>query len=303
MTNKPNIQVFIATYNRPDLVVKSINSVLQQSYRNMEVIVSDNSTNNVTQEIIQRDFSDKIKYIRRTPSVDGIAHLNMILKDVSAEFFMIFHDDDIMYPNMVETLYNQIHGDSFIAAVAANTRIVRHSKLTNRTSFSSKVPLICMNTPDDFIRPYLCGSGNKIAPFPSYMYRQEVAKVLTIDTKQGGKYSDTSFLIKTAQLGKIVWINPPLMNYYIHATQDSYTNDFLARLRLIYFISSNTNFKLKSKELRNYRLMNIYGDWVYSLRNRLPFSLKRKSIFLFLKYSPFSYFPKMIFRLLTIKPK
>jgi hypothetical protein len=237
------------------------------------------------------------------PSVDGITHLNMILKDVSTDFFMIFHDDDIMYPNMVETLYNKICSDSSIIAVATNARIVRSSKSTTRTSFSSKVPSVYIHTSDEFILPYLCRSGNKIAPFPSYMYRKKAAEVNLMDSKQGGKYSDTSFLIKTAQLGKIVWINPPLMDYYIHATQDSYTNDFLARLRLIYFISKNTNFKLRSKELRNYRLMNIYGDWLYSLRNGQPFSLKKKTMFLLFKYSLFNYFPKMIFRLLTIKPK
>ncbi|MDR1226369.1 MAG: glycosyltransferase [Prevotellaceae bacterium] len=304
MASKPNIQVFILTYNRPDLVVKSISSVLQQSYKDMEVIVSDNSTNDATEAIIQNSFSSKVKYIKRTPSVgDLIAHLNIILKEVAADFFMIFHDDDIMYPNMVETLYNKICSDSSIAAVAANARIVKGSKYTAKASFSSKTPSICINTPDELVRPYLCGSGNKIAPFPSYMYRKEVAEKIVIDPKQGGKYSDTSFLIKVAQSGKIIWVNPPLMDYYFHTTQLSYTNDFLARLRLIYFISSNTNFKLRSKELRNYRLMNVYGSWVYSLRNGQPFSLKKKVMLLFFKYSPFSCFPKIIFRLLTIKPK
>ncbi len=300
MASKPNIQVFISTYNRPDLVVKSINSVLQQSYRNIEVIVSDNSTNNATQEIIQRDFSEKVNYVRRIPSVDGITHLNMILKEVSVDFFIIFHDDDIMYPDMVETLYNKIHNDASIAAVAANARIVRHSKPTSKTFFSDRTPSISINTPDEMAYQYLCG---KIAPFPSYMYRKKVAEVNIMDSKQGGKYCDVSFLIKTAKLGKIEWCETPLMDYYYHQGQDSYNNDFRARLRLIYFINLTTSFKRKSKELYNYRLMNVYNEWVSMLKKDQAFPLKKKTLLLLFKHSPFNFFPKMIFHRILKRAK
>ncbi len=296
VTNKPNIQVFIATYNRPDLVVKSIHSVLQQSYKNLEIVVSDNSTDHATQEIIQRDFSDKVNYIRRVPSVDGIAHLNLILKEVSADFFMIFHDDDTMHPDMVETLYRKIHSDSSVAAVAANARIIKGSEFTDKTSFSSRIPSVCITTPDEMAYPYLC--SNRIAPFPSYMYRKEVTQKITMDSTQGGKYSDVSFLMKVVRSGKVIWVNPPQMDYYIHATQDSHTNDFLARLRLIYFISQNTNFKLRSKKMRNYRLMNVYNEWVGTLRMGQSFPVKKKALLLFFKYSPFNFFLKMMIHFL-----
>ena len=39
-----DVQIFIATYNRSNLVVKAINSVLNQTFKSIELIVSDNST-------------------------------------------------------------------------------------------------------------------------------------------------------------------------------------------------------------------------------------------------------------------
>jgi glycosyltransferase involved in cell wall biosynthesis len=50
----PEIQIFIATYNRPTLVVNAINSVLNQDFDSFEVIVSDNSSNDETENLISR---------------------------------------------------------------------------------------------------------------------------------------------------------------------------------------------------------------------------------------------------------
>ena len=295
---KHNIQIFIATYNRPDLVIKTINSALQQTCKYIEIIISDNSTNNITEEVINNNFYSKVKYIKRVPSTDGIGHLNMILKDITSEFFMIFHDDDIMHNDMVEVMYNQIKKDPSLIAVAANARIFKHSKPTLQTSFPIKKSWVCIDTSDKMAHQYLCG---KIAPFPSYMYRKEVAEKIILDPKQGGKYCDVSFLIKTAKLGKIEWCETPLMDYYYHQGQDSYNNDFRARLRLIYFINLTTSFKRKSKELYNYRLMNVYNEWVSMLKKDQAFPLKKKTLLLLFKHSPFNFFPKMIFHLLLKK--
>ena len=46
------IQIFIASYNRPHLVVKTIDSVLSQTFNSFNVIVSDNSTNDETESLL-----------------------------------------------------------------------------------------------------------------------------------------------------------------------------------------------------------------------------------------------------------
>ena len=102
------MQIYIMTYNRPDCVINAIESVRKQSFTNFTLIVSDNSTNSLTEELIRKTyiFPDFI-YIKREPPVGGIEHLNLILSEVTSDFFMIFHDDDVMHMNMIESLYNK----------------------------------------------------------------------------------------------------------------------------------------------------------------------------------------------------
>ena len=46
------IQIFIATFNRPTLVIKAINSALNQDFDSFELIISDNSTDDETESLI-----------------------------------------------------------------------------------------------------------------------------------------------------------------------------------------------------------------------------------------------------------
>ena len=67
MDDKVKIQVFIATYNRPELMFRSLNSVINQNFDSYEIIVSDNSTDNRTEEII-KETTEKIRMFRLNSS-------------------------------------------------------------------------------------------------------------------------------------------------------------------------------------------------------------------------------------------
>lgn len=105
----PKIQVYIITYNRPDTLVKAIDSVLQQTYPNVELVVSDNSSNGETYNVLSSTLAwGHYKYIRRNPSVSGVEHLRVALSEAETDYFIVFHDDDEMFPGMVEELYKAI---------------------------------------------------------------------------------------------------------------------------------------------------------------------------------------------------
>lgn len=50
---KPTISVIIPTYNRAHLVGRAIQSVLNQSYQNFEIIIVDNGSKNKTEEAVR----------------------------------------------------------------------------------------------------------------------------------------------------------------------------------------------------------------------------------------------------------
>ena len=212
------MQIYIMTYNRPDCVINAIESVRKQSFTNFTLIVSDNSTNSLTEELIRKTyiFPDFI-YIKREPPVGGIEHLNLILSEVTSDFFMIFHDDDVMHMNMIESLYNKIRESESYVAVASNAYIINLRK-GKRRIFNKLKRDVCILTEHDMCVRYIT---NDILPFPSYMYRSCIAKKVSFEISEGGKYCDSTFIIKLLNWGTVYWISEPLMDYYEHSGQDS----------------------------------------------------------------------------------
>ena len=287
------IQIFILTHNRVGSLKFSINSVLDQLLKtsNFEIIISDNSTNDETKELIEERYSNvnNLVYRKRIPT-SPLNHFNKVLSEVTADYFMLFHDDDIMYPNMLSILYNSIIKDENLLAVGCNARLVKKGKVS-RTFFNESEDIQIQNI-DQLVIKYLNFSH---APFPSYMYRKKVAEVVSFDLKKGGKYCDVAFLLDIASLGSLAMLKVPLMNYYIHEGQDSASHDSEQQNRLIKYMLNVSSITKKSYILKKYRLTNFYNK-ISFLSNRVSSDRWTKIMILFLKYSPFFLFPRIVLK-------
>lgn len=291
MENKPKIQVFILTYNRPDTLVLSVDSVLRQTYPNVELIVSDNSTNDATYKVLSNLKSwGCYKYLRRDPPLSGVEHLVKAMSEATTDFFMVFHDDDEMLPDMVEKLYKAITTADNYSAAGANAFAVKNGK--KKKYFPEKDVLIPNG--EFLIKHY---TEKTIAPFPSYMYhRQAIKGILPDYDKQGGKYCDVSFLFNIAQRGPIIYVGKPLMLYNIHPGQDSGNFDFLKHIQL-------TNYLLRSIKdrslLNKYRLYQIYRSAIDGGNNVINY--RPKLARLFCGHSAYKIFIKYIVRIIQSK--
>jgi len=289
------IQVFIATYNRPKLLKETLQSVLQQDYENYDIIISDNSNNDETEYLINKLNNKRLYYIKRNPSLSPINHFNAILQNVTAEFFMIFHDDDLMLPNMLSTLMN--HFEDNVVAVGANALLMKNNVIT-KTFFRKKMHsnITIYNSQELAI---LYAIGNRTVPFPSYLYKNIVAKKNILDIKKGGKYSDAAFIVDVCLLGKIIHIKNPLMIYNIHINQDSQNHKFLEKIKLINYFINTIKIRRKNKHIIRYRINNIYLEFCNILRNNLlPFYKQRllRILLIIIKYKDLNHFCKLTIR-------
>ena len=66
MEKQPLVSIIIATYNKEKYIKRAIDSVLNQTYKNIEVIIVDGSSNKRTEEVIKPYLSDsRIQYIHQ----------------------------------------------------------------------------------------------------------------------------------------------------------------------------------------------------------------------------------------------
>lgn len=100
--NDPFVSIIVPTYNRANLIERSINSLLNQSYSNFEIIVVDDGSSDNTQEVIESFNEDKIKYYKHELNKGTPCAMNTGIKNSMGEFIAFQGSDDEWLPNKLE---------------------------------------------------------------------------------------------------------------------------------------------------------------------------------------------------------
>lgn len=97
------ISVIITTHNRLELLKRAYASVLNQTYRPLEIIIVDDASNDGTQDWARR-HNELTTYIRipRSESKGACYARNVGISNASGEFIALLDDDDYWFPNKLE---------------------------------------------------------------------------------------------------------------------------------------------------------------------------------------------------------
>lgn len=92
----PTVSVIIPTYNRAHLLGRAIQSVLDQTYQDFELIIVDDGSKDNTEEIIKKfqERDNRIKYIRHEKNKGGSAARNTGIKAARGEYIAFQDSDD-----------------------------------------------------------------------------------------------------------------------------------------------------------------------------------------------------------------
>jgi glycosyltransferase involved in cell wall biosynthesis/radical SAM superfamily enzyme YgiQ (UPF0313 family)/Flp pilus assembly protein TadD len=112
----PLVSVLVPTYNRPDMLVATLQSILNQTYKNLEIIVvNDNGleVGNITGWLNQQG---NITYVKHDRNRGLAAARNTGLKLARGKYIAYLDDDDIFYPDHLETLVNFLETSDYRVA-------------------------------------------------------------------------------------------------------------------------------------------------------------------------------------------
>ncbi len=101
----PLVSIGLSAYNRPEGLVRTLNCLLNQTYQNIEIILSnDCSIDLKVNVVISKYLSDKrIVYYDQPQNIGSLKNQNFVLEKATGEFFMRLADDDWVDVNYVES--------------------------------------------------------------------------------------------------------------------------------------------------------------------------------------------------------
>ncbi len=94
-TDNPLISVILPTYNRGYIVERAIKSVLNQTYKNLELIIVDDGSTDNTEEIVKSIEDKRIIFLKHKKNKGASSARNTGIKNSKGEYISFIDSDDV----------------------------------------------------------------------------------------------------------------------------------------------------------------------------------------------------------------
>ena len=129
---QPPVSVVIAAYNEEKTIERTMRSVLQSDYPNLEIIVVDDGSKDGTSRVLAEAFENEPRVVLRRQENGGkAAALNHALSLASGTIAVGFDADTQVAPNAISLLVRHFH-DERVAAVAGNVKVGNRDNVLTR---------------------------------------------------------------------------------------------------------------------------------------------------------------------------
>jgi glycosyltransferase involved in cell wall biosynthesis len=125
--SRPLVSICIPAFNAGNTIRETIRSLLEQSYSNIEIHISDNASTDNTIEAVSEFKDSRITIHENEVNVGGEENFNICLHLARGKYTAIFHADDIYEPTMIETQVEFLERNRSAGAVFTQANLINES--------------------------------------------------------------------------------------------------------------------------------------------------------------------------------
>jgi glycosyltransferase involved in cell wall biosynthesis len=115
-TNQPLVSIVIATYKTPiEYIKKTIESALFQTWKNLEILVSDDSPEAIIRDIVEDYQDDRIHYSHNSPSLGPAENHWQCFQKAKGDYIAVLNHDDFWEESFIEKLIQPLIQDQTLA--------------------------------------------------------------------------------------------------------------------------------------------------------------------------------------------
>lgn len=224
----PLVSVIIPSYNHEKFIRECVDSVLSQTYLNLELIIIDDGSKDSTCEIL-KEYNDSRVQIIFQENAGAHNAINRGLSIAKGEYISILNSDDIYMKNRLEVLVDYLIKNPDISFVSTYIEVIdsKSKKLGIKESWKNMEPWEIEHKDKSFVATsdpiknlimtnYISTTSNMI--FSRKLYE-------SIGGMRNLRFAhDWDFALRAAEYGKCIVIEKPLIKYRIHSTNTISTN-------------------------------------------------------------------------------
>lgn len=233
------VSVLMTIYNHQNYLKKSITSVLNQSYKNWELIAIDNGSTDNSKNILKSIKNKNIKVFFLKKNIGRTNCLNFGLKKCNGDFIAILDSDDIAYKNRLKDQINEFNLDKELFLLASDFNYMDY-----KNKILLKKNYIYFH--NFYKKPRVLLIRNIIA-HSSVMYRKSLITKVGDYPKKFLYAQDYAFYLKTFKYYKIKFLKKKLVKIRIlHKDSETFNSS-------LNFINMKENITLLFLSLKNFK--------------------------------------------------
>lgn len=284
------IDILLATYNGEKYVKEQIDSILNQTYKNIRLIISDDCSTDSTPEILKEyeKKDDRIELHLHEKNMGVVKNIEFLLKEVQAPYYMLADQDDYWLPEKAEKSLEKLKEEK-ADLVFGDLEVVDENLNTIYPSFndfmllSRKIKKYINSYKLNYL--YNCVTGCTILAKKS-----TIENIVPIPTNSKRLIHDHWIGIMVSLNGKIAYMPEKYIKYRQHGdnqvgvdkishgfTTLEQVRDWFIDVKLGVFgtyVKNNERFPLKLQKLNNDAF-----EYYKMLQNKKNFNFKGWSIF------------------------
>ncbi len=235
----------MTTYNRPVFLKAQIETLLKQTFRNFEIVISDNDPKAGGREVAESFRDKRVKYESNIENLGMIKSFNRSIDRARGEFIVMVTDDDPVYDNMLDYFYK------------LEQKYPNHSLYCGLKRKGRSIGEIEVVDKEDVLAEILDPHRTTALHWSSCLVKKEtLLKTGKLPDYVSGHLIDHAMIVLTGSTDGAIVVNQEFSNIQYHQENYSKTNFNNYYLSCIGFYKTLTeHFKEKSGYEKNYKII------------------------------------------------
>ncbi|MBV6761357.1 glycosyltransferase family 2 protein [Rhodococcus opacus] len=167
----PTVSLCIPAYQAERHLQTTLDSVLAQTFTDLEIVIVDNNSSDGTREILEKLHDNRIRIIRNKTTVPMVDNFNLAIRESRGRYVKLICADDTIEPDCIATQVAVLEADDNVALVSVRTDFIDDEGALLRPARGLR-GIVGRNSGRTVVRRIVRSGSNPIGPPVAGMFRR-----------------------------------------------------------------------------------------------------------------------------------